>query len=72
MMIWQDWERSIMASHFYVNRDDEAVWCFSAFTKGGAYVLAKRYRDKLGCEIIEEPMERDDSMWVVMVSNPFM
>jgi hypothetical protein len=39
-------------------------------TKGGAWVLAKRYRDKVGCEIIEEPMLRDDDLWVFMVSNP--
>jgi hypothetical protein len=51
---------------------DEPIWLFTAFTRGGAFVLAKRYRDKLGCEIIEEPMERDDGMWVFMVSNPFM
>lgn len=55
-----------------VNREDEPVWCFTAFTKGGAYVLAKRYRDKVGCEIVEEPMERDDGVWVFMVTNPFM
>lgn len=61
-----------MASPYYVNSEDEAVWCITAFTKGGAWVLAKRYRDKLGSTILEEPMERDDSMWVVMVSNPFM
>lgn len=61
-----------MSKFISVNRDDEPVWCFSAFTKGGAYVLAKRYRDKLGAEIIEEPMERDDGMWVFMVSNPFL
>lgn len=61
-----------MSMFISVNREDEAVWCFSAFTKGGAYVLAKRYRDKLGCEIIEEPMECDNGMWVFMVSNPFL
>lgn len=61
-----------MASHFYVNREDDPIWCITAFTKGGAWVLAKRYRDKLGSQIIEPPIERDDSMWVVMVSNPFM
>lgn len=61
-----------MASPYYVNQEDEAIWCFTAMTKGGAWVLAKRYRDKLGCEIIEEPMERDDELWVFMVSNPFL
>ena len=61
-----------MGKFISVNRDEEPVWCFSAFTKGGAYVLAKRYRDKLGSEIIEEPMLRDDGMWVFMVSNPFL
>ena len=52
--------------------EDELILVFTAFTKGGAYVLAKRYRDKLGCTIVEEPMERDDSMWVFMVTNPFI
>ena len=62
----------MMSSPYYVNREDEPIWCFTAFTKAGAYVLAKRYRDKLGCEIIEEPMLRDDDLWVFMVSNPFL
>ena len=61
-----------MGKHFYVNSMDEPIWLFTAFTKGGAWVLMKRYRDKAGCEIIEEPMERDDGMWVFMVTNPFM
>lgn len=61
-----------MASPYYVNDKDEPIWTFTAFTKGGAWVLAKRYRDKLGSEIIEEPMERDDELWVFMVSNPML
>lgn len=61
-----------MYKHFYVNSMDEPIWCFTAFTKGGAYVLMKRYRDKVGSEIVEEPMERDDGVWVFMVTNPFM
>lgn len=61
-----------MASPYYVNSMDEPIWCFTAFTKGGAWVLMKRYRDKVGCQIVEEPMERDDSMWVFMVTNPYM
>lgn len=61
-----------MDTPYYVNRDDEPIWTFTAFTKGGAWVLAKRYRDKLGCEIVEEPMLRDDSMWVFMVTNPML
>jgi hypothetical protein len=60
-----------MAKHIEV-KDEDLVLVLSAFTKGGAYVLMKRYRDKMGCEILEEPMERDDSMWVFMVSNPFV
>ena len=53
-----------MVSPYYVNDKDELIWTFTAMSKGGAWVLAKRYRDKLGCEIIEEPMERDDELWV--------
>ena len=53
-------------------KDEDLVLVLSAFTKSGAYVLMKRYRDKMGAEILEEPMERDDSMWVFMVSNPFV
>jgi hypothetical protein len=34
-------------------------------------VLAKRYV-KMGSTIVEEPMEREDSVWVVMVTNPFL
>lgn len=60
-----------MASPYYVNREDDPIWCITAMTKGGAWVLAKRYV-KMGSQIVEEPMERDDSIWVVMVSNPFM
>jgi hypothetical protein len=59
-----------MSSPYYVNRNEDPIWCFTAMTKGGAWVLAKRYRDKVGCEIIEEPMLRDDDLWVFMVSNP--
>ena len=60
-----------MAKHIKV-KDEDLVLVLSAFTKSGAYVLMKRYRDKMGAEILEEPMERDDSMWVFMVSNPFV
>lgn len=61
-----------MASPYYENDMNEPIWCFTAFTKGGAWVLAKRYRDKIGSTIIEEPMERDDGLWVFMVSNPYV
>lgn len=61
-----------MSSPYYVNHEDEPIWTFTAMSKNGAWVLAKRYRDKLGCEIIEEPMLRDDELWVFMVSNPFL
>ena len=60
-----------MAKHIKV-KDEDLVLVLSAFTKSGAYVLMKRYRDKMCAEILEEPMERDDSMWVFMVSNPFV
>lgn len=60
-----------MASPYYVNREDELIWCITAMTKGGAWVLAKRYV-KMGSTIVEEPIERDDSIWVVMVTNPFL
>ena len=55
-----------------IKDNDDLILVLSAFTKGGAYVLMKRYRDKMGAEIVEEPMEREDSMWVFMVSNPFV
>jgi hypothetical protein len=52
--------------------EDELVLVFTAFTKGGAWVLAKRYRDKLGAMILQEPIESEDDVWVFMVSNPFI
>lgn len=55
-----------------IKDNDDLILVLSALTKGGAYVLMKRYRDKIGAEVIEEPMLRDDSMWVFMVSNPFV
>ena len=55
-----------------IKDNDDLILVLSAFTKGGAYVLMKRYRDKIGAEVIEAPMLRDDSMWVFMVSNPFV
>jgi hypothetical protein len=60
-----------MASPYYVNGEDEPIWCITAMTKGGAWVLAKQYV-KMGSKLVEEPMERDDSVWVVMVTNPFL
>jgi|688.fasta_scaffold1184060_1 hypothetical protein len=60
-----------MATRYYVNGEDEPIWCITAMTKGGAWVLAKQYV-KMGSKLVEEPMERDDSVWVVMVTNPFL
>jgi hypothetical protein len=60
-----------MASPYYVNGEHEPIWCITAMTKGGAWVLAKQYV-KMGSKLVEEPMERDDSVWVVMVTNPWM
>lgn len=57
---------------YYNNEENELIWTFTAFTRGGAFVLAKRYRDKFGSEIVEEPFEREDGMWVFMVTNPFL
>ena len=53
-------------------KDEDLVLVLSAFTRGGAFVLLKRYRDKLGAMVLEEPMQREDEMWVFMVSNPFV
>jgi hypothetical protein len=50
---------------------EEPVWAFTAFTKGGAWVLAKRYV-KMGSTLVEEPIECSDGWWVFMVSNPFL
>lgn len=61
-----------MSSPYYVNDLHEPIWTFTAMTKAGAYVHAKRWRDKFGSVIIEEPMLRDDELWVYMVSNPFL
>lgn len=52
-------------------KDDDMILVLSAFTKGGAWVLMKRYIG-MGAKVVEEPMLRDDTMWVFMVSNPFM
>ena len=60
-----------MENTHYENQENELIWTFAAYTRGGAFVLAKTYRDKLGSEIVEEPFERDDGMWVFMVTNPF-
>lgn len=59
-------------SPYYNNDENEPIWTFTAFTRVGAFVLAKRYRDKLGSEIVEEPFEREDGLWVFMVTNPFL
>ena len=56
---------------YRANSMDEPVWAFTAFTKGGAWVLAKRYV-KMGSTLVEEPIECDDGWWVFMVSNPFL
>lgn len=61
-----------MSSPYYVNSEDDPIWCVSAFTKAGAWVLVRTYCKKMGCTLVEEPMERDDGMWMFMVSNPFM
>lgn len=58
-----------MSSPYYINREDEPIWCFTAFTKGGAWVLIKRYV-KMGSTLVEEPILRDDDVWVFMVTNP--
>jgi hypothetical protein len=60
-----------MASPYYVNDENEPIWCITAMTKGGAWVLAKQYV-KMGSTLVEEPMERDDEVWVFMVTNPLM
>jgi hypothetical protein len=60
-----------MGSVYYNNDENEPIWMFTAFTRSGAFVLAKTYRNKLGSEIIEEPFEREDGMWVFMVTNPW-
>lgn len=59
-------------SPYYNNDENEPIWTFTAFTRGGAFVLAKTYRDKIGSMIVEEPFEREDGMWVFMVTNPFL
>jgi len=37
---------------------------FSMFTQGGAYALAKFYKEKLGCAIVSQPTYNPDTtMW---------
>jgi hypothetical protein len=34
--------------------------------------MAKTLVKKLGVKILEQPMERDDELWVIMFTNPWM
>ncbi len=61
-----------MASPYYVNSDDEPVWMYTARTRAGAYQMARTLQKHLGVKILEEPMERDDELWVIMFTNPWM
>jgi len=54
------------------NKMDDPIWCYSAFSKIGAITLAKTMQSKFGCEVFEQPILRDDSMWVIMFSNPLI
>ena len=54
----------------YENDADEEIWTMSAMTRGGAFGLAKTMKDKFGVEVLEKPFERDDGVWVFMITNP--
>jgi len=56
----------------YNNKRDDPIWCYSAFSKIGAITLAKTMQNKFGCTLFEQPILRDDGMWVIMFSNPLM
>lgn len=56
----------------YNNKREDPIWCYSTFTRSGAITLAKTMQSKFGCEVFEQPILRDDSMWVIMFSNPLM
>ena len=61
-----------MASPYYVNDENEPVWMYTARTQMGAVHMAKTLVKKLGVKILEQPMERDDELWVIMFTNPWM
>jgi len=54
------------------NSKDDPIWTYETMTYNGAVTLAKTVRDKMGCKLLEKPIQRDDGMWVIMFSNPFM
>jgi hypothetical protein len=57
-----------MMSKFYHSNNGTPVYIYSAFTKSGAYVLAKRYQNLLKAVIIEPPFYDDDKkLWCFIV-----
>lgn len=61
-----------MATPYYNNDADEPIWMYTSMSRAGAVQIAKTMRDKLGCTILEQPILRDDEVWVVMFTNPWM
>lgn len=44
---------------------------YSAFTEHGARNIAKVLASKLSMELLDGPMQREDGLWIIMVTNPF-
>jgi len=61
-----------MESPYYNNDMNDAVWLYTSFSRAGAVQIAKTMRDKFGCVLLEQPMEREDGMWITMFTNPFL
>jgi len=56
----------------YNNKREDPIWCYSTFTRSGAIGLANLMKEKFGCKLFEQPILRDDGMWMIMFSNPLM
>jgi hypothetical protein len=55
-------------SKFYHSNKGTPVWTYSAFTKAGAYSLARTYQNKLGAVIVEPPFyDSDKELWYFVI-----
>lgn len=64
--------RGRMQSPYYDNDMDEPVWLYTSMSRSGAIQMAKTLIAKMGVTVLEQPMQRDDGLWVIMFTNPFM
>lgn len=62
-----------MGDEFYFNNDMKApVWYYSAFTKAGAYRLAKAMIKTHNVAVIEPPRyDEKKELWYFAFTNPF-